>query len=237
MVLIESKAKAPKATYEFKAEFKLTGQEQSEIILPPFYEPTVTSSTFRQTCILISDDPEASTASIASLSKKKMPQMATSNEGKIISQVTCDESDDILVNSGKKKQRTYSEYPCTPDDIKRTAKFIQIPEPLSLCKTRSKSNDFSSQLSESFITEENTLKYKKKRAKYGRNCNIDKMLTQRGIVVTKVTPQQVVLKPKTTTVVRFRFKYQPEYMPNGAKILINDDKLKVTGTVIETFTF
>lgn len=233
MVLIESKAKAPKATYEFKAEFKLTGQEQSDIVLPPFYEPTVTSSTFRQTCVLINDDP----TEYATLSKKSRPQMTTSTQGKIISQVTCDESDDILANSGKKKKRTYSEYPCTPDDHKNVAKLLSIPEPLSLNKTRSKSNDFSSSLSESFTTEENTSRYKKKRIKHGRNCHLDKLLAERGIMASKVTPQELVLKPKVITTIRFRFKYQPEYMPNGAKILINDDKLKVTGTVVETFTF
>jgi len=51
--------KPPISSVGFVAEFTLFDENEVECELPPFYEPVVTSSTFKQTCYVVSDKIDA----------------------------------------------------------------------------------------------------------------------------------------------------------------------------------
>jgi len=45
----------------------------------------------------------------------------------------------------------------------------------------------------------------------------------------------IIIEPNQTKVLRFKFKYHPEYLIKGQKIIINDSSMKAIGTIREIF--
>ena len=43
----------------------------------------------------------------------------------------------------------------------------------------------------------------------------------------------ITIKPNESKVLKFKFKYHPEYMTKGQKIVINDSSMKAIGTIID----
>lgn len=231
MVLIENRKTAPVSSYQFKAEVTICDKNQQDVVLPQFYEPTITSCTFRQTCILVGEDSHSS----AHFPKKNKPYVIISPDEKETMLENCDQSDDILskhklspLKSGKKstEAQNFSNFPQEGE--------FELPF-LSLKKFRSKSKDGIEIFSKS-ENNEKSVPSKQKRHKFPQHCGIDDLLREKGKEVSRPLQQPVVLKQNGPTTVIFRFKYHPEYVQTGYMILINDEKLKAVGKVTQIYS-
>lgn len=208
MVLIEA-SKKPRATFEFLAELTPLNKQEKNISLPPFYEPAVTSFTFRQTCVLVANDAHRQQLNFkkddvtGSLSPLKRPVQ-------------------VQEEVKEKKQRGMS-----------SCNMELMSYSLKLSKTRSKSYRSSNEIGE---LSDSSVAIKEKRKKYPQSCMIDGILQKRNIQVSRPLLNHSLLDYRTNNVIRLRFKYHPEYLQVGYKILINDDKVKAIGKVIEVNT-
>ena len=206
MVLIEA-SKKPRASFEFLAELMPLNKQEKSISLPPFYEPAVTSFTFRQTCVLVANDMQREQYSF----KKDDVTGSLSPQKKQVTEEV-----------KEKKQRGMSS--CNMDLMSYS---------LKLSKTRSKSYKSSNDIME---ISDSSVAIKEKRKKYPQSCMIDGILEKRNILVSRPLLNHSLLDYRTSNVIRLRFKYHPEYLQVGYKILINDDKVKAIGKVIEVNT-
>lgn len=231
MVLIENRKSAPVASYQFKAELTICDKNQPDVVLPPFYEPTITSCTFRQTCILVGDENH----SPMMFPKKSKPSLVISPDEKEAMIENCDQSDDIL----SKKKSTLSMCDDSPVDL-RSGLHGMMSEtsdytPPTLRKFRSKSKDGIEILSKSENSEK-SVPSKAKRHKFPQQCGIDDLLREKGKEVSRPLQQPLILKQNGPSTVIFRFKYHPEYIQTGYMILINDEKLKAVGKVTQIYS-
>lgn len=202
MVMIDNTKGQPKATYEFRAKLCSLDKQVDTVTIPPFYEPTITSFTLRQTCVLVED---IESSYITSSSRcNNISSLSPSNNHTHISQQ-------------RKKQRMMS----THDDLYHT---------LELMRHRSKSSDYSD------IIPRIDTNIKEKRKKGNQTCMIDQLLAENNLKVSKPLINHTTLSYNKNNIIRLRFKYNPEYLQVGYKILINDDKLKCIGVVTDIFT-
>lgn len=231
MVLIENRKIAPVASYQFKAEVTICDKNQQDVTLPLFYEPTITSCTFRQTCILVGDESNPSTL----FPKKNKPYVIISPDEKETMLENCDQSDDIL-SKHKISPIKNGENSPEPPLIGSLSQENEMDLPyLSLKKFRSKSKDGIEIFSKS-ENHEKSVPAKQKRHKFPQHCGMDDLLREKGKEVSRPPQQPVVIKQNGPTTVIFRFKYHPEYVQTGYMILINDEKLKAVGKVIQTYS-
>jgi hypothetical protein len=217
MVLVRSPSNvAPQAVYMFEAEFKfleVEGNAKKEIELLPFYEPVLTSSTFRQTCVLVEDPrqrPNEGPISI-SFSKKLEPKVCDDETKQNFLEITPIEE---TVTGGE-----LSDYEAL----------------LYLKKTRSKTRDYpeAKQIS---LDQSPEQKDQKKKKKFVEKKLVEEILKKRGIPQQLLKTHKMKIPPGKPFTLMIQFKYHPEFIQEGFQVLINDEKLKAFGRVTKTWS-
>lgn len=243
MVLVENRKRAPKAVYEFKAEFMLIGKDVSKTELPPFYEPVITSFTFRQTCVTVGNDPkpingrkEDEILHCMSMSPDR-PELPATKDIKSLQSPFNFKKEKPFEGT---KPRLLSSNDCFQScglfSQENKPNYEKSPPPLMLKKFRSRSKDDVIYEIEVSDQDADAANHKPKRLKYPQECEIDQLLRKKNKPASRTLLTKVSLAPGEKTTLRFRFKYHPVYIQPGYKLLINDDKLKAIGNVTEIFT-
>ena len=147
------------------------GKNGEAILLPSFYEPVVTSFTFRQTCVMV-----GSTADMPYNFKIDQPNISMSPvRGDIVE----------TVEKADKKQRLMSIHvgalaPSRLDSSIQPNKTKEVsPPPLALRKFRSKSKGDAFDI----IHSDNSISAK--RLKYPQLCEIDELLVKKNKPVSR----------------------------------------------------
>eukprot|EP01017_Pseudomicrothorax_dubius_P034907 TRINITY_DN4836_c0_g3_i3.p1 TRINITY_DN4836_c0_g3~~TRINITY_DN4836_c0_g3_i3.p1 ORF type:complete len:661 (-),score=113.15 TRINITY_DN4836_c0_g3_i3:53-2035(-) len=233
MVLVDGKLN-PRAAYEFLAEMMLFEGTagDSERKLTKNYEPVIHSQTTRQACSLISASEISMPAPMDALSRKRSHSSESKFKHREDHHEHRGESSPEEGNKyqifvlGKKKV-----FPSTNNLAQsQIMKIAEVPE-----EETNDSPTFTQQQPNS--TESPTIVGSKltRKTASSRPRKLTETIEERKEVIEENREYVLSVKPNRSFLLRLRFKYNPEYVTLGQKIIINDSKLRAIGFVKEIY--
>ncbi len=240
MVLVDKKSQ-PKAALQFTAEVSLLEEKNAKAIIWEGYEPVITSQTTHQACIIDFEEGE-----LQELTEDEIQILKYESNGQGLRKTSLIK--EITSNFDEtKKQRSKSEdfKDQMGDETKRKQKLTSVPlnnqdteqkDKEKVDDNDSKSfgdpmseSELSPRFSSSFLKEDNsqkkTFQEKIKLIKKSVFKDLDELVSKRK------KKKFISISAKEKKLLKFKFKYHPEYIIKGQKIIINDSTMKAIGVI------
>jgi len=254
MVLVDNKSQ-PKAAFQFTAEITLLEEKVAKAIIWEGYEPVVTSQTTHQACTIDFEDVECTEMTEEEIQNFKGDNL--NNESVRKSSLTKEFTRTLDI---EKKQRSKSED--LREEYFTNKKQLGpsiFKEKLSLIRNKTETSE-DEETKGLDIGNEDDLKIKKESLSDSGHSPRHLGISKEGENGQKITFQEKIKMIKKSVfkdveelvskrrkrkfigissdekkLLKFKFKYHPEYIIKAQKIIINDSTMKAIGIIKDIF--